>query len=329
MSRNEAPDKPTELSKPSVVAALKRAAKEFQRDNLTDWAAALTYYAVLAIFPALLVLVAILGLFGSDTTTKLLNEVGDVAPGGARSFVEQMISNIQEQQAAAGAMAIIGVLIALWSASGYIGGFMNASNIVYDVQEGRPIWKKLPTRVLVTLAVVIMLVVSALIVILSGSVATAVGNALGLGDTTVLIWNIAKWPLLIVIADVIVAVMYWACPNVRPTSFKWISPGSILSIIVWLAASGGFAIYVANFSSYNKTYGSIAGVIIFLVWLWISNLALLLGAELNAELERARAIEAGLPADAEPYVDVRDTKKMDPKEREQAEATSRQLDSTN
>lgn len=317
-------DSPTELPGTSWRDVAKRVVKESQRDHLTDWAAALTYYGVMAIFPGMLVLVAVLGLLGPSATTELVDTVGAVAPGEVRDFLAQVIDNAQQAQGAAGLIAIVGLLIALWSASGYIAAFMRASNAIYDVGEGRPIWKTLPTRVVVTVVVVIMLVVSAAIVVLSGDIATQVGEAIGLGDTAVTIWNIVKWPVLLFIASTILAVMYWACPNVRPPNFRWVSPGGIFGVVVWLIASFGFALYVANVSDYARSYGSVAGVIVFLVWLWISNMALLLGAELNAELERARAIRAGLPPQQEPFTDIRDTRKLQGREKEDAERT-RQL----
>ena len=210
----------------------------------------------------------------------------------------------------AGLVAIIGLLAAFWSASGYIGAFMRASNAIYDVPEGRPIWKTLPVRLAVTAVVGLMLLVSAVIVVFTGDLARAAGDAIGLGSAAVTVWNIAKWPVLVVLISLIFAILYWASPNAKHGGFRWVSPGGIFAMVLWLVASGLFAFYVANFASYNKTYGSIAAVIIFLVWLWISNIAILMGAELDAELERRRAIAAGHPEDAEPYVQLRDDRKV-------------------
>lgn len=308
-SPQSGPDSPTELAANSWWQALKRVAREFQEDNITDWAAALTYYGVLSIFPGLLVVVAALGLFGSGTAQRAQDAVGGLAPGAVEEILTQAIESVQNTPTA-GVVAILGLLGAFWSASGYIGAFMRASNAIYDVPEGRPIWKTLPIRLGITAVVGLMLLLSALIVVFTGDFARAAGNALGLGSTAVTVWNIAKWPVLVILVSLIFAVLYWASPNARHGGFRWVSPGGIFAMLVWLAASGGFAVYVANFGSYNKTYGSIAAMIIFLVWLWISNIAILLGAELDAELERRRAMAAGHPEDVEPYVELRDDRKL-------------------
>jgi membrane protein len=290
---------------------LKRTVSEFKDDNLTDWAAALTYYAILSIFPALLVLVSVLGLIGDSATQPLIDNLGPVAPGAAQEIFTNAIRNLQEGQGAAGVLFIVGLAAALWSASGYIAAFMRASNSIYDIEEGRPIWKTLPVRIGLTLALVILTAVSAVAVILTGGLAEEVGNLIGLGSTAVDVWNIAKWPVLVVLVSLMFALLYWAAPNVKHAGFRWISPGGLLAVLLWILASAAFAFYVANFSSYNETYGALGGVIIFLVWLWISNLAVLLGAEFDAELERGRRIEAGHPPEREPFVRPRDTRKIE------------------
>jgi membrane protein len=305
------PKSPTQLSKRSWLGVLKRSAKEFQEDNLTDWAAALTYYGVLAIFPALLVLVSVLGLIGESATQPLIDNLSEVAPGPAQEILTNALENLQGSQGAAGVAFAIGLFAALWSASGYVAAFIRASNVVWDIEEGRPIWKTLPLRVGLTILLLVLVVISALGVVLTGGIAKEVGSLLGLGDTAVTVWNIAKWPVILLIVSFMFAVLYWAAPNVKQAGFRWISPGGILAVIGWVIASGAFAFYVSNFSSYNKTYGALAGVIVFLVWLWISNIMVLLGAEFNAELERGRAIEAGMrPEDKEPFAEPRDTRKM-------------------
>jgi membrane protein len=296
--------------------ALKRTVKEFQEDNLTDWAAALTYYSVLAIFPALIVLVSILGLVGESATQPLIDNLGTVAPGPAQEIFTNAIKNLQGSQGAAGVLFVVGLLGALWSASGYVGAFMRASNVIYDMPEGRPVWKTLPLRVGLTLILLFLLAITALAVVLTGGLARKVGDILGLGNTTVDIWNIAKWPVLLLVVSFMFAFLYWAAPNVRQPGFRFVSPGGIVAVVGWLIASAAFAFYVGNFGSYNKTYGALGGVIVFLVWLWISNIVILLGAEFNAELERGRAIEDGMrPADREPFAEPRDTRKMDPEQK--------------
>jgi membrane protein len=303
--RPDAVERPTGLGRGSWWAALKRTVAEFRRDNLTDWAAALTYYGVLSIFPALLVLVSIVGLIGSSATQALLENVGAFTPGAARDIVTNAVRGLEESRGAAGVLFVVGLAGALWAASGYIAAFMRASNAIWDVEEARPIWWTLPLRLVITLVVVVLLAVSAVAVVLTGSLADRVGELLGLGGAAVTAWEIAKWPVLLLIVSIIFAILYYAAPNVRQPGFRWVTPGGILAVIVWVVASAAFALYVANFGSYNKTYGSVAAVIIFLVWLWISNVALLLGAELNAELARSRAIEAGHPEEEEPFLEPR------------------------
>jgi membrane protein len=290
---------------------LKRTVKEFREDNLTDWAAALTYYGVLAIFPALIVLVSTLGLIGSSATQPLIDNLGEVAPGPAKEIVTSAIKNIEDSQGAAGVFFVVGLLAALWSASGYIAAFIRASNVIYDVEEGRPIWKTLPMRVGLTVVLMVLTAVTAIGVTISGGLAEEVGNLVGVGGTAVDVWNLAKWPVLLLVVGLMFAVLYWAAPNVKQPGFKWITPGGVLAVTGWVVASLAFAFYVANFGSYNKTYGALAGPIIFLVWLWISNVMILLGAELNAEIERGRAIDSGMrPEDKEPFMEPRDTRKL-------------------
>jgi membrane protein len=309
-SHARAPDTPTDLGGKSWFATLKRTVKEFQEDNLTDWAAALTYYGILAIFPALIALVSVLGLVGSSATQPLIDNLGKVAPGPAKDIFTSAIQNLQKSQGAAGILFIVGLAGALWSASGYIAAFMRASNSIWDVEEGRPIWKTLPTRVGTTVILLVMLAITAVGVTLTGGLAKEVGGVLGLSDTAVTVWNIAKWPILLLIVSLMFAILYYAAPNVKHPKFQWVSPGGVLAVVIWIVASAAFAFYVANFGSYNKTYGALGGVIVFLMWLWISNIAILLGAEFNAELERGRQIEAGKPADEEPFLEPRDTRKM-------------------
>ncbi len=300
-----APPTPTHLTARSWFGVLKRTFTEFRADNLTDLAAALTYYGVLAIFPAIIALVSILGLVGHSATQPLINNLDKLAPGPARHIFIGAISGLQKSRGAAGVIFIVGIAGALWSASGYIAAFMRASNRVYDIEEGRPFWVTIPVRLIVTLIVVLLLVISAFAVVVTGGLAKQVGNLLGLGSTAVTVWDIAKWPVLVLFVGFIFSILYWASPNVKHPGFRWVSPGGLFAVLVWLIASGAFAFYVASFSSYNKTYGTLAGVIIFLVWLWISNTALLLGVEFNAELERGRQVEAGHPPDREPFVEPR------------------------
>jgi YihY family inner membrane protein len=304
-----APERPTQLPGGSWWAAVKRTVREFQVDNLKDWAAALTYYSVLSIFPALLVLISLVDLAGPSTIERLLDNLGQVAPGSVNQILEGAITNLRQTRGSAGVLALVGLAVALWSASNYIAAFMRASNAIYDVPEGRPVWKTLPIRIAVTVVVMVLLAVSAVAVVATGGLADRIGRLLGLGSAVVTAWDLVKWPVLLLLISFLFALLYWASPNAKQ-GFRWVTPGGILAVVVWVVASAGFALYVANFGSYNKTYGSLASVIIFLLWLWLSNTAILLGAELNAELERSRAIAAGHPPDEEPYMELRDTRKI-------------------
>ena len=307
--RPASPDAPARLGANGWAAAAKRSVREFKEDNLQDWAAALTYYGILSIFPGLLVLVSLLGLLGKSASQPVITGLTKAAPGSVRQIVLNAMVHLQHSHAAAGILAAVGIVVGLWSASSYVAGFMRASNVIYDVPEGRPLWKTTPIRLAVTLIMLVLLVASALIVVVTGALAAKVGHALGIGSAAVTAWNIAKWPVLLIIVSVMFAILYWASPNARH-GFRLVSPGSVLAVVLWLIASGLFALYVAHFGSYNKVYGSLAAVIIFLIWMWISNTAVLIGAEFNAELERGRAIAGGLPPDQEPFTELRDTRKL-------------------
>jgi membrane protein len=308
------PQELTDVSKRSWGYVLGKTLREFTRDQCTDLAAALTYYAVLAIFPALLAIVSLLGVVGqADSTAKTLLDL--VSQFGSPQVADLLRDPIMQLTGspAAGVALIVGVLGALWSASGYVGAFGRAMNRVYGIDEGRPIWKLRPTMLGVTAFTVVLIVVAALILVISGPVAETVGDLVGLGSTAVVVWDIAKLPILAIIAVVIVAVLYYWAPNVKQPKFKWMSLGSLVALVIWLVASVGFAFYIANFSNYNKTYGSLGAVIVFLLWLWITNNALLFGAEFDAELERGRELQAGLRAERDILLPPRDTAQSEKK----------------
>ncbi len=306
-----APDAPTELGKKSWWAVLRRTRSEFKKDELTDRAAALTYYGILSLFPALLVLVSLLGITGASTTDRVLSNLTEFTPGAAREVITNAVRQLQGNAGLGSVMAIVGLVLAVWSASGYVAAFIRTANAVYDVPEGRPVWKVLPVRVAVTVVLMVLAVISALIVVFTGPLARQAGTTLGMGDTALTVWSIAKWPVLVLLVTIMIAILYWATPNARVRGFRWVTPGSFLALLIWMIASAGFAFYVANFASYNKTYGTFAGIIVFLVWLWITNLAILLGLEFDAETSRQRAIAGGHPEREEPYVEPRDTRKWD------------------
>lgn len=299
------PSAPTSLPRHSWGGVFKRTFREYKADNLSDWAAALTYYGVLAIFPAVIALISIVGLVGHSATQPLINHLGKLAPGTARTIFTDAIQGLEKSRSSAGLLFIVGIVGSLWSASSYVSAFMRASNAIYDVGEGRPFWMTYPVRLAVTIVMMLLLVAGAVAVVITGGLAGQVGKLVGVGGSAVTVWDIAKWPVLLLVVAIMFSILYWASPNVKHPGFRWLTPGGLFAVLVWVLASALFALYVAGFSSYNKTYGALAGVIVFLVWLWITNIAILLGAELNAELVRARLIEAGHPADEEPFVEPR------------------------
>ncbi|GAA2609041.1 YihY/virulence factor BrkB family protein [Actinomadura fulvescens] len=309
--QDKAPEGPTHIGRRGWWGVAKRTVTEFQKDNLVDWAAALTYYGILSVFPALIVVVSLVGMSGVSGTQTLVDNVRQLAPGQARDTAISIIQSLEGTAPTASVFAAIGLVVALWSASKYVAAFIRAVNAVYDMPEGRPLWKLAPLRLALTLTMVVLLGASALAVTFTGRFAEWMGDVLGLGSTFVTAWGIVKWPVILMVVMVAIATLYWAAPNVRQPGWRWITPGSALAILAWLAASAAFALYVANFGSYNKTYGALAAVVIFLVWMWVSNVAILLGAELDAELVRARRIEQGVPEDAVPYAEPRDTRKID------------------
>ncbi len=300
------PEQPTDLPRQALPGVLKRTVREFKADRVTDLAAGLTYYGVLSIFPMLIAIVSLLGLIGHSVTQPLISNLTAMAPGSARSILLSSIRGVQSHPRTSGAVFVVGLVAALWSASGYVAAFMRASNVVWDVEEGRPMWKTYPLRLAVTVLTMVLLTLSAVAVVFTGTLAGRLGSLIGVGSTAVQVWDIAKWPAMALVVVVILAILYWSGPNVRQPGINWVSPGGVLALVLWLLVSGLFALYVTNFSSYNKTYGALGSVVVFLVWLWLSNIAILLGAEFNAELERGRQIEAGHPPDAEPYLPVRD-----------------------
>ncbi|MBC2931757.1 YihY/virulence factor BrkB family protein [Nocardioides sp. zg-1228] len=306
------PDSPDDLAKPTWGYVLRKTVREFLDDQCTDVAAALTYYSILALFPAAIAMLSLVGLVGQQqkTVDTLLQILSDIGASSAADTLEPTLTELAGNQGA-GLALVIGLATALWSASGYVGAFGRGMNRIYEIDEGRPIWKLRPTVLLVTLVTVVLAAVVAVGLVLTGPAAEAVGRAIGLESAAVTVWSIAKWPVLLAVVVLIVALLYYATPNVKQPKLRWISIGAVVAIVVWVLASAAFGFYVANFSSYDKTYGSLAGVIAFLLWLWITNLALLFGAELDAELERGRQLQAGIAAEEVLQLPPRDTRKSD------------------
>jgi membrane protein len=303
-----------EAAKTGLLATLKRTLTEFQEDNLTDWAAALTYYGLLSLFPALIAMVSLLGIFGDPTTTtaKLTEIITELGPESGAETFEGPIKSIVENQSAAGLAFVLGLAVALWSASGYVGAFTRASNIIYETPEGRPFWKLRPLQIAVTLAMIVMMALLAIGLVLTGPVVEAVAGPIGLSGAAVDVWNVAKWPVMAAIFILMVDVLYYTTPNVKIRGFKWVTPGALVAIVVWAIASALFALYVSNFGSYDKTYGTLAGLVVLLLWFWITNLAILFGHQMNAERERSAEIEEGLPrAEKEIQLQPRDEPKTE------------------
>lgn len=309
------PRSPDDIHQPSWKYVARKTFREFFADQATDLAAALTYYAVLAIAPALLVVVSLLGLTGDPQTTvdKLLGIVRDLGPSDAVTTFQPILDRLTQANTAGFAL-IIGLVVALWSASGYVAAFSRGMNRIYEVPEGRPFWKLRPVQLVVTLVLLVIAVLVVAALVLTGSVAQAVGSAIGMSDAFVTVWDIAKWPVVVILVILAIALLYWATPNVRQPKFRWMSVGAFVALVVWVLASVVFGFYVANFGSYDKTYGALAGVIVALLWMWITNLALLFGAELDAELERGRQLQAGIAAEETLQLPPRDTKASDKKQ---------------
>jgi membrane protein len=318
------PDSPTDVTKPSWKYIAKKTLREFTKDQCPDLAAALTYFAVLSLFPALLALVSVLGLFGDPekTTTALLEIVRGFAPAETVNTVSGPVKELASAPAA-GFTLVIGLATALWSASGYVGAFGRAMNRIYEVDEGRPFVKLRGTMLAVTLLAVVVVAILAGMLVLSGPVAEAVGGLIGLSGVFLTIWNIAKWPVIVGLVVVIIAVLYYATPNVKQPKFRWMSMGSLIALVIFLLASLGFGFYVGNFGNYNKTYGALGGVIVMLLWLWILNMSLLFGAEFDAETERGRQLQAGIEAEETIQLPPRDTKKSEKIQKQEEEDIKR------
>lgn len=306
------PKTPPRLARQSWKYIARRTLAEFSADQCQDSAAALTYYGVLALFPALLAVFSLLGVVGQgqSAANAVLHIVQQVAPGSTVNLIKGPLQQFASSSAAGFGLAI-GIVLAIWSASGYVAAFARAMNRIYEIDEGRPFWVLKPTQVLLTLVLVVLVALMAVLLVISGPITHAVGSALGVGSAFVVVWSIARWPVMVFALVVAVALLYWATPNVKQPKFRWVSIGGLIAIVALAIATTGFAFYVANFANYNKSYGSLAGVIIFLVWLWIANLVLLFGAEFDAEVERGRELQAGIDAEEEIQLPPRGTRRSE------------------
>ena len=296
MARTRELKSPAALPRASWPDTLKRTLRRAKDDKINHWGAALTYYAVLSLFPALLVMVSLVGLFGDpERVTKVMTDtVTQLGPSTAASTFQAPIESLTSNRGGAGIVLIVSVAGALWAASGYVSAFADASNVIYQVEEGRPFWKLKPLQLVVTFALILLAALVALALVLSGPIVGALGGALGLSDTVLSVWRFAKWPAMLVLVLVILGVLYFTAPNAKVSGIRWVTAGTLVALVVWLVASLAFALYAANFGSYNKTYGTLGGVVVFLLWLWLTNLAILVGAEFNAETERAKQMHRGV-----------------------------------
>jgi membrane protein len=296
MARNGELTSPVALPRASWGDTLKRTLRKAKDDKINHWGAALTYYAVLSLFPALLVMVSLVGLFGSpERVTKVLTDtISDLGPSTAAQTFQGPIESLTSNRGGAGVVLVVSIAGALWAASGYVSAFADASNSIYQVEEGRPFWKLKPLQLLVTFVLILIAAFVALGLVLSGPIVGALGGALGISDSVLTAWRFAKWPAMLILVVVIFGVLYYTAPNARVSGVRWVSGGAIVALVAWIVASLAFALYVSNFGSYNKTYGALGGVVVFLLWLWLTNLAILLGAEFNAETERAKQLHSGV-----------------------------------
>lgn len=306
------PDSPSDMTARSWRYAAKRTLREFSADQCLDLAAGLTYYAVLSLFPALMAITSLLGVFGQGerATSALIDLIEDVAPGDTLDVIREPLTQFTTSPAVGFAL-VTGIVIAIWSASGYVAAFSRAMNRIYEIDEGRPMWKLRGTQLVVTLIAIVLVLVIAVALVVSGPITDVIGDMLGLGAAVKVTWSILKWPVMALAVIVVIAVLYYATPNAKQPKFRWMSIGAAVALMALLLASLGFGFYVANFSNYDRTYGTFAGVIIFLLWVWIGNLALLFGAELDAELERARQLQAGITAETTIQLPPRDTVQID------------------
>jgi membrane protein len=290
-----------ELPAGSWRRVAKRTFDQYRADGVTNLAAALTYRSVLSVFPGLIALVALLGVLGQypQTFNAVLQIVGGFAPSSTVQSVSGPVRQVITDKGGAGALLGIGLVGAVWAASGYVGTFSWAANVIWEARRGRSWYRQWPLNVGVTLVALGLVTVVLSALVLTGPIANSVGDQLGIGSTAVQIWSFGKWPTIVVVVTLMISGLYYIAPNVRPPSWRWLTPGAALAVIVWTLATAVFGLYIANFGSYNKTYGTLGAIVTFLIWVWLTNIAMLLGIELDSEIERERQLSIDQPGAAD------------------------------
>jgi membrane protein len=298
---------PFEAQLRSWWTVLKRSFREFQDENVFDWAAALTYYAVLSIFPVLLAVVSFVGLIGGPAVGPMMDNFDAAAPSGPVSdILFTALDNLQRSRGQAFVLFVVGIAAALWAATGYVGTFKRAANEILGTTDERQLLKSTWIRLGVPLLVMSMMTLATVMVTFTGGLADTLGRMLGVGSTGTLVWNILKWPALAVLVAAMLVILYRTAPTVRRPNYRGVTPGIAVATIIWLVASALFALYLAKFSSYNQTYAALAAVVIFLVWLWVTNGLVLLGVQFDIDMRRSHALEAGRHRESEPSAESTD-----------------------
>lgn len=305
------PETPAEIDGSSWRLAVRRALRAFGVDECPDVAASLTFYAVLALIPATMVSFSIVSLLGrGEETARVVGDVvGALMPDVSAESVRDGIAVIVDARLS-GILLVFALSLTLWAVARYVAALGRGMNRIYGVAEGRPVWRLKSGQLLIALVVIVCSALILAILTFTDAVAEAVGQSMGLEDATLLVWRIVRWPLLTAIVVFVLAFLYYSSPNVKPARFRWMSLGAAAALAVLLIASLGFWLYVANFADYDRLYGAFAGVIVFALWLWIANMAILVGAEFDAEVQRVRQLLAGVPAETQVQVPLRDARRI-------------------
>lgn len=305
-------DSPAQLSRDDWRVILTRTWHEFRINQVYDIAAALTYYAVLATFPAILATLALLGIFGSAeaVTNDVLRVIEELGGSSVIDPLREAIEQLLNASHAASAF-IVGLVGALWATSGFVGAFGRGLNRIYGVEEGRPFWRKRPVMIGISAILLVLATISGFAIVLTGPIAESAARVLGLDEGVVFWWDLGKLPVLAAIAIFVIALLYWAAPNVKRRNLRWFSVGAVAALLSWMIATVVFGSYALGFGSYERTYGVLGGAVAFLLWLWLSNLAMVFGAVLDTEVERARQLRAGIAAEDQVQLPLRDDRMID------------------